>query len=307
MLDTMPKDPDCSAPPSPLVGIDLPVRGMTCASCSTRLERVLSRLPGVAEASVSLAAERASARFNPGQVSAAAIAEAIAKAGFEVPGDTIELAVSSMTCASCSARVEKVLGKVPGVRAAAVNLATERASVEVVPGAVSASALIAAVERAGYGASVVVDAADRVAAEEAEKAAASRRDLVKLGIAALLTAPLVMQMVVELMGSHAFMLSPLWQMALATPVQFWIGARFYVGAWKSLRGGAGEHGSAGGDGHHRSLWPQRLADRYRPGHRPPVFRGVGGGHHAGAAGQVAGGAGQGQCRRRHPRPDEAAA
>ena len=235
----MPKDVASTEFAPAVRSLDLPVRGMTCASCSTRLERVLSRLPGVTEASVSLAAERASLRYDPLQTSPQAVAEAIGKAGFGVPGETIELAVTGMTCASCAARVEKVLARVPGVRAAAVNLATERAGVEALPGTVGAAALIAAVERAGYGAAVVVDAAGRVAAEEAERARTSRRDLVKLLIAAVLTLPLVAQMVFELAGSHTLMLSPAWQMALATPVQFWIGARFYTGAWRSLRGGAG--------------------------------------------------------------------
>ncbi|MCA1975225.1 MAG: heavy-metal-associated domain-containing protein, partial [Caenispirillum sp.] len=78
--------------------VALPIRGMTCAACSTRLERVLSKAPGVAEARVSLAAERADVRFDPAATGVAAIAEAVAKAGFAVPTAEVELAISGMTC-----------------------------------------------------------------------------------------------------------------------------------------------------------------------------------------------------------------
>ncbi|MBW7849030.1 MAG: copper-translocating P-type ATPase [Rhodospirillales bacterium] len=231
----MPKD----SPTHTTSDLALPVRGMTCASCSTRLEKVLAKVPGVSDASVSLAAERASVRYDPALTSPEAVAEAIGKAGFSVPTETVTLAITGMTCASCSTRIEKVLAKLPGVKNAAVNLATERASVEALEGAVSTAALVAAVERAGYGARVVADSLERAERAEEERARASRRELAKLAVAALLTLPLVAQMVFELAGIHAFMLPPAWQMALATPVQFWIGARFYVGAWKSLRGGSG--------------------------------------------------------------------
>lgn len=150
----------------------------------------------------------------------------------------LNLPVRGMTCAACSARLEKVLGKVPGVSSAQVNLATERASVEGLQGVVTPAALVAAVEKAGFTATPVQDTRDRLAEEEAERARASRRELIKLGIAALLTLPLVLQMVLDLAGVP-FRLPGWAQMALATPVQFWIGWRFYEGAWKSLRAGAG--------------------------------------------------------------------
>ncbi len=218
--------------------VSFPVRGMTCAACSTRLERVLGKVPGVVEANVSLAGEQATVRFDPGQAGPERLAEAVAGAGFSVPTETVELAVSGMTCASCSARLDRVLGKVPGVVKAEVNLATERARVEVLSGTVGAAALIGAVQGAGFGAEVVVDAADRLERDEAERAAQSRRELLKLFVAAALTLPLVAQMVLDLAGVHWML--PAWvQMALATPVQFWIGWRFYEGAYKSLKAGAG--------------------------------------------------------------------
>ncbi len=219
--------------------VTLPVRGMTCAACSTRLERVLGKVPGVTRASVNLAGEQATVRFDPARASPQRLAEAVAGAGFAVPSETIELTVSGMTCASCSARLERVLGKVPGVAKAEVNLATERARIEGLKGVIGAAGLIAAVQGAGFTAQVVVDSTDQMAREEAERAQRSRRELVKLALSALFTLPLVAQMLIDLATPGGWMLPPWVQLALATPVQFWIGWRFYEGAWKSLKGGAG--------------------------------------------------------------------
>ncbi|SOD94082.1 heavy metal translocating P-type ATPase [Caenispirillum bisanense] len=221
----------------PGASVALPIRGMTCAACSTRLERVLSKAPGVAEARVSLAAERADVRYDPAATGVAAIAEAVAKAGFAVPAAEVELAISGMTCAACATRIEKVLARVPGVQTAAVNLATERAKITLLEGAASVADLVAAVERAGFTADPTTDS--RAAAEESERKreAENRRELWILGASILLTLPLVGGMVAELLGGS--MLPGWWQFALATPVQFVIGRRFYAGAWKSLKGGAG--------------------------------------------------------------------
>lgn len=107
----------------------LPVEGMTCASCSSRLERVLAGLPGVDSAAVNLAAERAEVRFTGGDGEIADITVAVARAGFSVPSETQEFDIVGMTCAACASRLEKVLGRLPGVLRASVNLATERAMV----------------------------------------------------------------------------------------------------------------------------------------------------------------------------------
>lgn len=153
------------------------------------------------------------------------------------PAAVVDLAITGMTCAACSARVEKVLTRQPGVLKAEVNLATEKARVSYRADAVEAPRLVAAVEKAGYGAHVITSE-DTPALEEAQAAARARRDLVMVCLSALFTLPLVGQMVFDLGGGHA-MLPPLVQLALACPVQFVIGARFYVGAWKALRNGTG--------------------------------------------------------------------
>jgi len=222
--------------PSSLRRLSLPVEGMTCAACSTRLEKVLSKQPGVVEASVNLATESAAVAFDPGQSSAESLAQAIAGAGFKVPEQSFDLDITGMTCAACSTRLEKVLGKLPGVAAASVNLATERAHVSALAGAVTLSAVVSAIERAGFGARPVEAAASED--EDAKIHAAARRSLGLVLLSALLTLPLAGPMLLDITGHH-WMLPGWVQLLLATPVQFLIGWRFYEGAYKSLRGGAG--------------------------------------------------------------------
>jgi Cu+-exporting ATPase len=216
----------------------LPVQGMTCAACSTRLEKVLNRLPGVREAQVSLASEVATVDFSPAEVTGADLAAAIAKAGFSVPDETIQLAISGMTCAACATRLEKVLSKVPGVSEASVSLASERAVIKAPAGTLRQTDLIAAVRKAGYDAAPVAAAAEQRAAEEAAARARDQKELRQLILSALLTLPLALPMLFMPFGVHWAL--PAWaQLIIATPIQFWIGARFYEGAFKSLRGGVG--------------------------------------------------------------------
>ncbi len=224
-----------TAPSSPTTRcLELSIAGMTCAACATRLEKTLNRLDGV-KAEVNLAAERARVEYDPARTGPADILAQVEKTGFTVPVQTLDLQIGGMTCAACSARIERVLNALPGVEAR-VNLATERARVRYTPGLVDAETLIAAVARAGYGATPI-SAAMR-AEEKARRAAEYRRELRIFAIAALLTLPLVAQMLPMLAGgAHATWLPGWLQWGLATPVQFWIGRRFYVGAWHALRGG----------------------------------------------------------------------
>ena len=143
---------------------------------------------------------------------------------------TLSLDIDGMTCASCVGRVEKTLKRVPGVQAATVNLASERAEVTVARGT-TPQALVAAVEKAGYAAHV------HEAGNTAPKAPVAG-DGWKVAVGLLLCAPLVLPMAGDLFGRH-WMLPAWWQFALATPVQFWLGARFYVAGWKALRSGSG--------------------------------------------------------------------
>jgi Cu+-exporting ATPase len=212
--------------------IELPVEGMTCAACAARLEKTLNNLPGVS-AAVNLAAEKARIEFDPAATPAAMLVHSIEGAGFTVPTRNVELAISGMTCAACAARIEKVVGKLPGV-SVAVNLSTERARVTYPPGGVGVADLIAAIERSGYGARVI-SGSDRER-EKARRAAQYRKELRDFWFSAVLTLPLVLQMF-TMDSSHADLLPRWLQLVLATPVQFWFGWRFYVGAWHALRSG----------------------------------------------------------------------
>ncbi|MDO4236575.1 cation-translocating P-type ATPase [Pseudomonas sp.] len=146
---------------------------------------------------------------------------------------TFDLPIGGMTCASCAGRVERALGKVPGVQRASVNLANERAHIEVI-GQMDPGVLIAAVDKAGYTASL--PQADT--ATQADQARHLHRERWALMLAIVLALPLVLPMLVEPFGLHWML--PAWvQFALATPVQFILGARFYRAAWKAVRAGAG--------------------------------------------------------------------
>ncbi|BCQ57848.1 heavy metal translocating P-type ATPase [Burkholderia gladioli] len=241
--------------------IELEIGGMTCASCSGRVEKALAQVPGVSRASVNLATERASISVED-SVSAAQLVAAVEKAGYRatplvadepVPAQSpdapaIELEIGGMTCASCSGRVEKALAQVPGVSRASVNLATERASVSA-EAAVSVAQLVAAVEKAGYRATLAAGPIGTAApaatsptaprpSAESRKAAEARRDLLLLIGSAVLTLPLVAPMFAAPFGLSFMLPAPL-EFVLAAIVQFGFGARFYRAAWHALRARAG--------------------------------------------------------------------
>ncbi len=134
---------------APARRLTLPVEGMTCASCTGRVERVLRRVPGVAAVAVNLATGRATLDLTADN-DPTALAAAVEEAGFAVPEATSEFAVEGMTCASCTGRIERVLKAVPGVREASANLATGRVSVHHPDGLVPRDALDAAIREAGY-------------------------------------------------------------------------------------------------------------------------------------------------------------
>ena len=211
--------------------VDLPITGMTCASCAGRVERALRGVSQVNNATVNLASEQARVEAPAEQLPA--LLAAVEKAGYHVPTQTVDLAIHGMTCASCTGRVERALSQQPGVIAASVNLATERAHVQTISG-VDTQALVAAVASAGYSASPVDD-------QNPDHDAADRRlqaERWRLMLALLLATPLVLPMLLMPFGIQ--LVVPAWaQFLLATPVQFVLGARFYRAAWSALRSGAG--------------------------------------------------------------------
>lgn len=221
---------------APIDSIDIPVQGMSCASCVGRVEKAIRSVEGVTAASVNLATERAHVEFVPSGANPTAVANAIRNAGYEPSENAIELKIDGMTCASCVNRVEKALRRVPGVVDASVNLATERASVRYLGSPDIASRLIGAVEQTGYEAKPVQREGGQTdrerQAREAEIAGLRR----SLALAAILTLPVF---ILE-MGSHFIPAVHDWvmgtlghrnswhlQFALTTLVLFGPGLRFF--------------------------------------------------------------------------------
>ncbi|MGF0242062.1 heavy metal translocating P-type ATPase [Rhodococcus sp. IEGM1300] len=210
---------------------DLPIAGMTCASCAGRVERALSKVIGATAVSVNLATEQA--RVQAPSDSLPALMDAVHQAGYSVPQQTLELSIEGMTCASCVGRVERALSKVAGVKSVSVNLANERAHLELL-GKIEPQTLIEAVSKAGYSASVWQ--AQQPSNDTQQQRLHRERWILIMAIA--LALPLVLPMLLQPFGIHWML--PAWaQFALATPVQFIFGARFYVAAWKAVRAGAG--------------------------------------------------------------------
>lgn len=208
------------------------VEGMSCAACAARIERVLGKIPGVSEATVNLTTEIADVQAAP-SVTPVALAQAIEKIGFHVPEQHVQLKIGDMTCASCVSRVEKVLSRIPGVISATVNLATEKADITFLNPQQDISEMIQVVQKAGYTAQPVIE--DLSGAQTVSEPGYTWWPI---ALAAILTLPLVLPMFGMLFGQHWML--PAWiQFALATPVQFWLGARFYKGGWNALRAGAG--------------------------------------------------------------------
>ncbi len=220
--------------------LSLPVIGMTCANCAVSVERSAKKVEGVSDAAVNLASEKVMVVFDPAIATAQAVIERIERAGYQVPTASFDLAITGMTCANCVATVERTLNKkVLGVVGATVNFATEKATVQYIPGAVSRADMVAAIERAGYG---VVQAESDDELVDAEKEARQReiRDQTrKLWIGVAFTLPLFLLSMARdfsVVGgwAHASWVNVLFW-ALATPVQFYTGWDYYVGGFKSLR------------------------------------------------------------------------
>jgi Cu+-exporting ATPase len=206
---------------------------MTCAACAARIEKNLNQLPGVV-ANVNFAAESAQVTLQPELNSPAAVVEAIQRSGYSVPVRVAEFQIYGMTCVACATRIEKVLNQLPGVEAA-VNFASETARVRYLPGLATPELLAGAIRKAGYEASERVEA--NAAEEKARRADAYRAELRLLWISIALSLPLLLGMLSMFGQAHTELLPRWLQLALATPVQFWVGRRFYVGGYKALRGG----------------------------------------------------------------------
>ncbi|CAG9622043.1 heavy metal translocating P-type ATPase [Sutcliffiella rhizosphaerae] len=215
----------------------LQITGMTCAACSTRVERGLNKLSGVENATVNLALEHASVTYHPDQITEKEIEKKVEDLGYGVVKEKAEFLITGMTCAACSSRIEKVLSKMDGVHHATVNLALESGTVEYNPSKLQPRDIITRIEKAGYGATEKV--------EKSEKAETFRQKELekqqgKFFFSLILTLPLLWAMVSHFSFTSFIylpdmLMNPWVQMALATPVQFFIGWQFYSGAYKALK------------------------------------------------------------------------
>lgn len=217
----------------------LQITGMTCAACANRIEKGLGKMEGVSEANVNFTLEKASVTFNPAVVDSAKLEQKIEALGYGTVKETVDFQIGGMTCAACAARIEKGLNKMSGVKRASVNLALESAQVEFSPGEVSVEDLIKKVEKIGYTASLK--------SEKKEDGDHRKKEIVrqkrKLIASAILSLPLLWAMVshfsfTSFIWVPDLFMNPWFQLVLAAPVQFIVGAQFYKGAYKALRNGS---------------------------------------------------------------------
>ena len=187
------------------------------------------------DVTVNLALERASLQVDTGATGFEALADAVNSAGFSVARENLTFAVRGMTCAACATRVEKALRRTPGVLEASVNLVRERASIDIVRGQVRSEDVANALERAGYSASFDPVEPETETQLDEEKAIKERRIVI---LSAALTTPLVLGMMFQVLGYEDLHVMPAFEVLIATPIQFVIGARFYRGAFNALRGGS---------------------------------------------------------------------
>ena len=212
------------------------VSGMTCAACSSRIEKRLNKVEGVHKAAVNLAVEKAAVEYDVKRVSPEQLIEVIRDTGYDVVLDKVELRLKGMTCAACAARLEKALNRLDGVVKASVNFAMGNATVEYNASQVTVGDMIKAVQRAGYDAEEKTREDEDIEKKEREREIRHLRGL--FVISAVLSFPLLAAMVFHLIGSPIEILHNPWvQMSLATPVQFVVGYRFYKGAYHALKGG----------------------------------------------------------------------
>jgi Cu+-exporting ATPase len=218
---------------------NIQISGMTCAACATRIEKGLNKMGGVEQATVNLALEKSSIKYDPSKLSEEDFEKKIEALGYGVVKQKAEFDITGMTCAACATRIEKGLNKMEGIAIANVNLALEKATLEFNPSEVTISDIIAKVEKLGYGAHQKLDNKEQV--DHREKHIKDQQR--KFTISAILSLPLLWTMV----GHFSFtsflyvpdiLMNPWIQLILATPVQFIIGKQFYVGAYKALRNGS---------------------------------------------------------------------
>ncbi|MEG3115493.1 MULTISPECIES: heavy metal translocating P-type ATPase [unclassified Salinicola] len=217
--------------------VDIEIRGMSCASCVGRVERALGQQPGVIDAQVNLATQKAAIQIE-GSTTTANLVDVIETAGYQPVVESLDIPVTGMSCGSCVSRIERALGKLPGMVEVSVNLATQKASVRFLPGTVSRSRIQHAIREAGY---EPQDVGTPQQADSKDRERAQLRHRVVL--AAVLTIPVAIIAMGKMIPALEALLSSLmphrgWmgvEWLLTTPVQFYAGARFYRAGYAELR------------------------------------------------------------------------
>ncbi len=220
--------------------VTLPITGMSCANCALTIERNLNKLEGV-EAQVNFANERAKVIFDPEVVKGGDLLALVEELGYGVATAHVKLPIKGMTCANCAQTIERALNRLGGVVKAKVNFASERTTVEYVPALVSLEEIKKAVVDIGYEVIEVAGEPEDVEARAREAEIARQRRLLMVGLS--FTIPtFLLAMTVDLGLLPEFEWRKYILLALTTPVQFYVGRQFYIGAWKALK-----HLSAGMD------------------------------------------------------------
>ncbi len=218
--------------------VDLPITGMSCASCAAKIEKGLSNVEGVSKATVNFAAEKATVVFHPAQTNLSHLIEKVKDLGYGARVERVILPIQGMTCASCVNKAERALNSLKGVVNVSVNFATERASVEYIPEEVTIRDLKKAVQEAGYQV-LEVKEEDIVEKERLTRERELFRLKWKFILGAILLVPILILMYGASILESWFGLSKsinfFIQFLMATPVQFWAGWQFYVGFWKATR------------------------------------------------------------------------
>ncbi|GLO65063.1 heavy metal translocating P-type ATPase [Oceanobacillus kimchii] len=216
--------------------VNLQIEGMTCAACANKIEKGLNKLDGVIEANVNFAIEKTKVVYNPEKSNVQDFEDKIEKLGYHVAHDKQTFDISGMTCAACATKIEKRLSKMEGVSDANVNFALENVMVDYDEGQVTTGDMIEAVKKLGYTLKTQTSKEETANSKEEEV----RHQTGKFIFSAILTLPLLWTMVTHFeftsfIYSPDMLMNPWVQLALATPVQFIVGAQFYRGAYKALR------------------------------------------------------------------------
>lgn len=227
------QDERMKSPPDPSE-LSLPIAGLRCAGCATRLQKNLESSQGVQQAEVNFASETAHVFFSPGHTDALRLIETIDQAGFSVPTQSATFLLEGITCPSCARLIEQALSHEAGIQSAHVNAASEQAFVAYLPGITTTQDIIRAIEGAGYGAQPALTNAQLREAQKLEQKAAQTREMAWLLVALALTAPLLLPMLMMPAGIDVA-LPGVAQLLCAGAVQLFFGARFYRGALSAAR------------------------------------------------------------------------